>query len=163
MIIEYETNIEEAIDNYIRLWWLQKITFRNLLISFIAFPLIWIFSGASYRWHLEKTLVNGGIISLIYSGYLFYAYGPGYRTKMKKYVLHILAGKPFPNKFRCEILDDGIIATTLYHDVKYSWKNIRKIQKYKNYIEFVGDGSLLQIREDKSPTIEKFIEIWKNT
>lgn len=151
------------IDSYIRLWWINKSTFKNLVVSFVAFPVIWIFSGTSYQWNLEKTLINGGVISLVYCVYLIYAYGPAYRMKMKKYVLHNLAGKPFPKKFRCEIKEDGIVANILYHDVKYSWNNITKIQKYKNYIEFIGDGSLLQIREDKAPSIEELKDVWQKS
>ncbi|MCK4917987.1 MAG: hypothetical protein KAS51_07215 [Candidatus Omnitrophica bacterium] len=161
MRIKYKTSIEEAIDCRIRLWWLRKSSYKTVLMSFLLIPVTWFFMAYLSNYEIQRTIFKSIVFTLLYGSYLIYSYGPGYRKKIKKMIIESLNGKPFPNEFECEINEEGINHKNTFYDIKIHWPAIKEIRPYKQYIEIVGIGSLVQIKQKDAPPIGEIIAIWK--
>ena len=162
MIITYKTTMEEAIDCHVRLWWLSKSSSRQIVVNLLFIPVICIFLAYQSNYKLIETSLRCFLFIIIYGGYLVYAYGPGYRKKIRKRLLESLDGKPFPDEVEYKINEEGINTNNGLYEIKIKWKSINEIRPYKQYVEFVGMGSLIQIRNEYVPSIEEIIAIWKN-
>ncbi|MCK5493864.1 MAG: hypothetical protein KAJ14_12205 [Candidatus Omnitrophica bacterium] len=161
MKIKYKTSIEEAIDCRIRLWWLRKSSYKTVLMSFLLIPVTWFFMAYLSKYEIQRTIFKSIVFTLIYGSYLLYSYGPGYRRNVKKMIIESLNGKPFPTEFECEINEEGIITKNIFHEIKIYWKSVMSIRPYKQYIEIVGIGSLVQIKQKHAPLIGEIIAIWE--
>ncbi|MCK5708761.1 MAG: hypothetical protein KAI43_14025 [Candidatus Aureabacteria bacterium] len=161
MKIKYESTLDEAIDCQIRLWWLRKSSRKKVLRDLLLLPLTWFFIAYLSEYRIKTTIIQSVILTTIYVGYLLYAYGKGYRNKIRKFILESLDGKPFPDQFECEINEEGIITKNTLHEIKLNWNSIKRIEHYKQYIEIVGTGTLVQIKKEYAPSIDEIIALWQ--
>lgn len=159
MIIQTEQTMDEVVNCCVRAYWLQKDSKKKLFINILTIPLMW----TIYTWFFDysgKSLLSGIFFTLIYGSYLYYAYTKGYRKKVEKKILANLGNQEFPREVEIEITDNELISRTHLGEMKTPWHAINAIQQYKNYIEFHFCGNLLQLDQDKSPSLEELHKIW---
>ena len=157
--IEYQTDIEEAIDIHVRGFWLHSFTWKTFLVNFILCPVFMVMFF--YKLQQPGYPYQIGIVLIFWAFFLFYTHGPGYRRKARKFILKNLHGKPYPGTFKCIIDEEGVEADNKLYSFKAKWQNITKIQYYKDYLEFQCANLLIQIRKSEAPELSEMIELWE--
>lgn len=158
MRIKYKTTIEETVDCHVRLWWLGKSSRKQLVMNLLFIPVICTFMAYQSDYKIKETFFKCIVFTIIYGAYLAYAYGPGFRRKIRKRIFEALNGMSFPDEVEYEINEEGISSNNGLQEIK----SIRDIRPYKQYIELVGLGGLFQIRKEHAPPIEEIIAVWKD-
>ncbi len=166
MKVSYKTTIDEAVDCHVRKWWLQKSSKWRFVRSLISSLVVWsYFTYLFVNLNLNSEFLNALVSSLVFFSivtlHLTYAYGFGFRRRIKKCVIGSLDGEPFPESFSCEITPECIMVASELAETKFDWKHIKDIRIYKQYIEIVGRGFLIHLRCSESPPIDEIIAVWK--
>lgn len=163
MKIKYENSIDETIDCLVRLYWLRKSSKRKLVIHLIIIPVICFSFLALEDFQIREAIFQCVFFTIFFGIYLIYAYTKGHRKNIRKVILESLNGEPFPEEIEYDINEDGVVVKTKINEMKFPWSSIKDIRPYKQYIELVGSGNLVQIQSKYVSDINDIIQLWKNS
>lgn len=154
MIIKSKYSLKDDIDAYVRLFWFKGSLIINLIFCLALIPVCY--------YLIDSNLSIFVVFLVVYCLWLFYAFGPGYRRRVKKFILDSLNGAPLPNSFELEINDNAIIARTDVSENKFHWRLIKAVRPYKHYIEFYGSNFLVRVEKKDIPSIEDLFTMWES-